>query len=199
MGSWLELFAIQLAGRVRAPEFIDRLVHVVGEDGDYANECAVDSLVSIGTVEVVNAARATYPEAGWDFRNFSPSVLGRIHLPESERALLELLALETDEFHRTSLAMALCDLFTTDGIDVVHRMAADGAYDGGLVDLRGLLAQVCVATGLTIPEMDGWIEQSRKPGRDVPFGTTSLKRVFGRSTGWVPTSKKRKKKRKKKR
>jgi hypothetical protein len=108
--SWMELFAVKLFDRVRYRGPLAPLLRILGEEGDYTNERAVDALVHVGTPEVVATIEARLADSTDPFQVYATSAIARIRRPESEAALIRQLEPEDNLYRRTELAMFLLEL-----------------------------------------------------------------------------------------
>ncbi len=142
-------------------------------DGDLYNEVAVEGLSNIGNIEIVETIKKKFFEETWDFRLFSPSILGRIKIKESEQALIELLQKEKEDLTIiANLCQALCQLGSIDGIPIVKHYIDEDYYDSGLVNLEDELYATCIAANVHLPELSEWrsnIEKDRKRLERNPF------------------------------
>ena len=151
---YLEIFCVQLLGRLRHAPATEVLVHrLTVPDADILNQEAVTALARVGTVEVVERLEAVYASQEWGVRLFVIDPLGRIKRPESEGALRRMLESESDPSLRTFIAAALCNLCTTDGLPAVRRMVLEDDYESRDVNLDELLVAVATMTGTEFPEM----------------------------------------------
>jgi hypothetical protein len=153
--SWLEIFLVDLAGMRRCTQAIPALTATYHIDTDYLRERTTEALARIGDVQAVRLVRAQFPAARWDVRLYMIGALERIHHPESEDAVLELIEHEEDGSLRTWLAYALCNLYSQRGVEVVLRLIREG-YDTMCTDLREDLLAIAPVLGVTIPEADEW-------------------------------------------
>lgn len=143
-------------------------------DGDLYNEVAVEGLSYLGNIEIVETIRKKFFEETWDFRLFSPSILGRIKIKESEQALIELLQQEKEDLTIiANLCQALCQLGSIDGIPIVKHYIDEDYYDSGIVNLEDELYATCIAADVHLPELPEWrsnLEKNRKRLERNPFG-----------------------------
>ena len=164
---YLEIFCVQLLGELRYAAAADELVkRLIIPDADVLNEEAMYAVARVGTVDVVERLEAAYPSQEWGVRLFVHGPLGRIKRPEGERALLRMLEVEPDEGLRTSLASDLCDLCTTEGLDVVRRMVLRDEYDPQVADLDQALLAVAAMTGHSFPEAEDLRERVQRRDRE---------------------------------
>jgi hypothetical protein len=121
--SWEKAFATQLLSYVRHPDAFAPLSRILGGEDlpfVFAANWAEDALVHLGTREVVAKVTAAFPGGGRRFGMNAAGVLGRIKRPESERAALDLLDVTSDMLVRYPLALALCELCTTEPAALAH-------------------------------------------------------------------------------
>ena len=149
---WMEIFCIRLVGKLRYAPATQALVDRFLIDADLLREDVARALTRIGAPEVVERIEAFYPGKPWHVRLYAHGPLGRIKRPESEQALLRLLADELDDEQRTWLAMSLCDLCSRDALDVVCRMVVKHRYDPQIVELDEMLLAVATMTGYAFRE-----------------------------------------------
>jgi hypothetical protein len=144
---WIRAVATHLAGHLRLPAAIPRLVDRLEVDVDsdgqwYCYKC-IDALIRIGTDEVIDAVAGRFPSASWDFRSLSSRVLEGIHSEQSVQKGLELLAGETDDTLGAYLADSLLFQF-----DQEEQM------------IRRLIA-VSTVMNVPIPEFEPWRDRAR--------------------------------------
>ena len=77
--TWLEIFVVQMAGRMRYEPAIPLIIKKFLVDGEVLNEECDKALTKIGTDSVVQAVRDTYPQAPHHFRLYSSGIFGDIH------------------------------------------------------------------------------------------------------------------------
>ena len=114
-GQWLELFLIQLAAVRKIEEAIPVINKKLAEDDLYLSDTCSSALVEIGTEAVVDTLKEGCESSSWDYQISASDILGRIKLPQSEKAIIELLennkkALPRDVY--CNLCFSLCDLFS---------------------------------------------------------------------------------------
>ena len=149
---WMEIFCVQLLGELRYAPATEALIDRLLIDADLLRDNVVRALTRIGTVQVVERIEAFYSGKPWHVRLYAYGPLGRIKRPESEQALLRLLADELDDEQRTWLAAGLCDLCSSEALDTVRRMVVKHRYDPQIVDLDQMLLTVATMTGYEFSE-----------------------------------------------
>jgi hypothetical protein len=161
---WREVFAADVLGRLRHAPATELLVRKIAADddedvgGDAITDIAVGALVRIGTVAAVDAVAAAFGSMAWGPRLSAADVLRRIKRPESEAAVVRLLADETDQTNRTQLAAALCHLCPTDprAFEVLRPMTDARAFDVTMLDLEEDVLAAAVIAGADLPEAQRW-------------------------------------------
>lgn len=151
-----ELYLVILAGEAGLAETIPELLGKLRIDADLLCQYAGESLVKIGTKEVIAQLKGCFPEESWHFRNFAASIFGDIKIPASEDALLEIFPGEEDPGIKTFLAMDFCSLISEKGVPLVKRLLEENCYDRAIVDLREPLYASCRILGLELEEMQVW-------------------------------------------
>lgn len=166
---WLEIFLADLAGARKLREAVPALVRKLGNESDYLVQSAGDALVDIGDPEALRLICQTYAQETWDFRLCAACVPGRIKRPESEVAILAMLATEEDVTIRTYLCSGLCDLFSPRCIEMGRKEFA-AAYDSDAVSLEKEILDVSEILGITLPEAEQWraqIEEDERKGKEA--------------------------------
>lgn len=114
-GRWIELFLIQLAAARKIEQAIPIINKKLAEDDFYLSDTCSKALAEIGTEAVVNTLKEGCKSNSWGYQISASDILGRIKLPQSEMAIIELL-----ENHKKTLphdiycnlCFSLCDLFS---------------------------------------------------------------------------------------
>jgi hypothetical protein len=156
---WMEIFAVQLLGKLRHGPAAAHILKRMEIDTDILREEAVRALVGIGTVDVVQRIEAFYPGKPWHVRLYADDPLGRIKRPESERAILNLLKHEDKPDLIGSLGYGLCELCTTEGLEAVREMIVQKMYDPQMAELDEPLLAVGKMVGYEPPEAAAWREK----------------------------------------
>ena len=156
---WREVLAVRVLGVARHGPAVAAVVEKLLVDDDLLRDEAVAALGRIGTADVVARLVAFAPGQPDDVRSYVDEPIGRIKLPESEAALLHLLAAETDDEIRGRLLYALCDLCSLAGLDAARRyIVADPNHPESL-DLCEALIATAAMNGQTLPEEPRWRER----------------------------------------
>jgi hypothetical protein len=159
---WEQAFAARVLRSVRHPGALVPLLALAGDARPFffASDWAEDALVHLGTREVVAAAAAGFPAGGW-FDRLAAHILGRVKRPESEQALVRLLAGASDAESCTQLGMALCELCTTspEALDRLHALVSCCHFDPNCGSLDEALLTVCTLHGFQPVEAPTWKER----------------------------------------
>jgi len=159
-----ELYLTMLAGEIGMEEAIPILMDKMRIDTYFLCQLAGDSLVKIGTEDVVTTLKKCFPEENFHFKNFSAHIFGAVKTPTAEEALLEIFPKEEDPGLTTFLAEDICYLISEKGIPLVKQLIQDG-YETGIVNLRNPLYATCKILGTELEELDEWkkdlLEQER--------------------------------------
>ncbi|KRF21678.1 zinc-binding protein [Paenibacillus sp. Soil787] len=154
--SYETIFYTKLAGEMQLETATPLLCSFLGDEDDVLPETAVRALVRIGTESVITTLAEKYAAASDEYyRLFASDVFGKIKLPASEKALLELLPNENDITNATKLADELCELGSTIGIPLVHELVENG-YDSGHLNLTEKLYAHCVMSDSLLPQRNLW-------------------------------------------
>jgi hypothetical protein len=160
---WVQTFAARLLCNVRHAGALVPLLALAGDREVFfiASDWAEDALVHLGTTEVVAATAAGFSSGGEWFRWHAGHVLGRIKRPESEKAVMRLLAASSDVTDCTRLGMALCALCTTspDALDRLRALVNGCHFDPSSGELDEALLMVCAVQGFQPVEAPAWREQ----------------------------------------
>jgi hypothetical protein len=150
------LYAVILAGSVSGSVSPDRaipaLIDQVRTGGDIIQSHAADSLVRLGTEEVVIRLRECFEQGDRDFRIYTAGILGSIKRSTSEKALMEVFPGEQDPTVKTYLARSLCYLLSERSLPLVAQMIDDDCYDRTAVDLREYIHPACTVCGVQLPD-----------------------------------------------
>lgn len=149
IGSWMDLFLTDLAGRRRlsaaAPEIVRRLT--------IPNEMVIHranfALAQIGERTSVYAIQSQYDDLPLAIRPNFISALSQIRCAEAESALLALYAAETDIVLKQQICSSLCVLGSKLGINTVMQQIASDGKDGWAID--SLLLPVAELHGVELP------------------------------------------------
>jgi HEAT repeat protein len=183
---WREVFAVDVLGRLRHAPAIGAVVAKLATDdeADALASSAVDALVRIGSADAVTSVADALPAMPWGARLSATDVLRRVKRPESEAAAVRLLGTETDQTVRTNLAMALCELGTTDprAYELMRTMVEGESFDLAMVDLEEVVLAAATMAGVDVPEAAGWRDRlGDKSGRRQQR-IDAMRRMMGERT-----------------
>jgi hypothetical protein len=160
---WLEIFLVQMAGRMRYEPAIPLIIKKFLVDGELLNEECDESLTRIGTDTVIRAVRDAYREAPDHFRLYSSSLFGNIHSDLALASGLELLSEESDVDQRVWLADALVNQFAPEAVDAARAVLIRDDPDSS--DLKSNVVVACKLMDYDIPELKKWERELAEPRR----------------------------------
>ena len=209
--SWLEVFLIELVGKLRHEPAAAHLFDVVGRGGDFMKERAAHALGRIATDAVAREIVERYPAATEEFQIYVPNGLASMRTPGAESALVGILRLVEDDAERaTFVADDLCDLATTHAFSKLVAWVEAGRFMPGITPLDEHVLALAIMLGKKL----SWEEACRQRRREQQERVARrLQALTGLSGGvadpgsgnrhvarpWVPTSRKNRKRRGKKR
>lgn len=173
---WMELFVVQLAGRLRLESAIPLIINKYDEDGDYLNDCCNRALEEIGTDAVVETIFTVFTKSKCFFRSFTSEVLEHIHSDYCVKRCLEFIKKERDLTVLTNLAIALLSNFSYEGLDYVYKLVKKGMWDHIHCDLKGEFVWTAILMDKRYPEHDGWERYARKQLAKRKFVIEKLKK-----------------------
>ncbi|MES0490192.1 MAG: hypothetical protein ABUK01_09380, partial [Leptospirales bacterium] len=140
---------VELAGELKIKEVIPYLFRIYF-DTDFmhlVNSKCINSLGKIGTIEVVNEVEKYFKlnnNIDDDHKDRFADILKYIPFEYAENLAIELLKKEKDTSVRTTLAGALCDIFSLKGTDLVAAMIKNQEYDSSIMELYEYLFPVYI-------------------------------------------------------
>ena len=153
---WMELFLVELAGRMKLQAAIPMIVRKLYLDADYLNDQCIEALTRIGTNSVIEAIYKDFEQAEWGFRLYATNPLERIHSNLAVDRCIKLLNAEPEPDIKTNLAIALLSHFSFDAVDIVRELILSEEWDPQMVDLREELVTACTIMEKHFPEYDEW-------------------------------------------
>lgn len=169
-GQWLELFLIKLAGARKIEQAIPIINQRLAGDDFGLTETSSKALTQIGTDAVVNMLREGCKSGSWDYQLAAADILGRIKLPQSESAIIDLL-----ENHKhilphdiyCHLCFSLCDLFSNRAFHFGKEILDDiEAIQFDSVRERVIILSVVLGTPLSPETRKQWErEMAQEPQR----------------------------------
>jgi hypothetical protein len=185
--SYETIFYTQLAGEMQLETAIPLLCSFLGAEDDVLPGCASKALVRIGTESVITTLAEKYAAAPEEYyRLFASDVFGKIKLPASEKALLELLPSEDDITYATKLADGLCELGSAIGIPLVQELVENG-YDSGHLNLKETLYAHCIMSDTLLPQRNLWKLELEEEEQRRANRINEMNRLFmGKSPASIP-------------
>lgn len=155
VGSWMDMFLIDLAGRRRlssaAPEIVRRLT----VPHDLVIQRAAFALGQIGELSAVHAIQSQYRDLPITARPAFITGLQQIRIPQAEAALLALLGEESDLTLRQHICNGVCILGSKVGISSVLAEIENQGSDGW--GINSLLLPVALIHGVELPHQSEMI------------------------------------------
>ncbi|MDW7650385.1 MAG: SEC-C metal-binding domain-containing protein [Bacillota bacterium] len=148
-----ENYLTLLAGELRLKAAIPFLFEKLRIDADLLCEKAAESLVKIGTDDVVLQLKDSFLQETSSFQIFTASIFGRIKSAECERALLDIIPKTEDNLIQTILADCFCNLISEKGIPFVRELIYTG-YDRSLLSLEESLYAATKVMGIKLDDED---------------------------------------------
>jgi len=156
---WLEIWSAEIVCKLHDPTAVDLLIGKMQDDeGDFLREECEHGLPRMNPELAVPALESASNGNGNDpfFRNSIGVVLGNMKHSLAEAALIRLLEKEQDPMPRAFFATALCDLCTTDGLELLRDAVLKRNYDRSVSDLMEMLVTQCKFVGYAPPELPLW-------------------------------------------
>lgn len=153
---WREIFSATVLGALRYAPATDALVAKFAVDADVLRERVQDALGQIGTVEVIEKIAAFHPGKEWHARLYADEPLTRIKRPESEEALLRLLAVEEADDLRGNLMFGLCELGSMRGFDAARTWITALPEDPERLDVMEAMIATAAMNDVALPEAPEW-------------------------------------------
>ncbi|MGM0865263.1 MAG: SEC-C metal-binding domain-containing protein [Bacillota bacterium] len=149
------IYHVYMASEIQEESVVPQLVSLFKneEEGDFLFEETANSLVKIGTDQVVREVEKIALYGNTYF--YSLDVLGRIKTKEAEKALLRLFDQADDLTAKTIIADNLCRHLSTDAIPKIEDLIETG-YEDGLLCLEESLYVNCVVNGIQHPKLPEW-------------------------------------------
>ncbi|WP_428937425.1 SEC-C metal-binding domain-containing protein [Fontivita pretiosa] len=152
------VYAVRLLGRMRHRPSVRLIADKLNSDQhvDGLIEAAIDALVNIGSAEAVQLIRQRHSACPPRLKLHAAELFGRIKLPQSESAAIELLAAENDPAVRTSLAAALCELAASEprALNMLEQMVISRQWQPFLPNLQDDVTALFKMVGRPVPKWD---------------------------------------------
>jgi hypothetical protein len=154
--TYLEEYAIDLAGRMRLEETIPVIVKKMRESDEFTVSACVKALSRIGTDAAVDALTRDWDQTTPEYRIDASCTLHAIHTDLTVQRCLEFLPREKDISVKTWLADALLGQFAADAIEPVREMVRTRDYSEIASDLKSRIVAVSTVVGVSFPEYPVW-------------------------------------------
>lgn len=165
---WMEPLMVYMAGEMRYEPAVPLIIGKLHEDGEVLNEECMYALTKIGSDSVIRSIGEAFSTAGWSFRLFASSVLGRVHSDLAVETCGKLLETEEDYEIRTYLAVSLAAQFSTEGNELARQVVLGPSGDP--FDLKETLLVSCTLLGQDFPELAGWRREMNRSRQSLNWG-----------------------------
>jgi len=157
---YMEVFLVKLAGERRLKQAIPLICDMLTDKDSNADEWCIGPLSLIGSVEVVDILKENFLQQSWSYQLTAMGILGYIKSPESEQAIIELLArkdgYQEDVYYH--LCFALCDQLSEKAIDFCTPLI-DEPEACQIGSFREELLAISQIHGLDLPQAAEWRQQ----------------------------------------
>jgi HEAT repeat protein len=168
--TWMEGFAVWLAGEMGLVEAAPLLVEKLHADVEWLNEeCALAFVKLAGRTDdedasnrVIASFAEEYRHGAWHFRDVAATVLARVHTPAAEERLLQFLEIE-DDFHlRVEIVQSLLFGCSFAGVDPARELISRYSVTTEILELRRRLLVSCKLLSAEFPEREAWTAEVQK-------------------------------------
>jgi len=156
--TWMEPYAIRLAGMMHLEQTIPDIVDKLHEDDDWLNSECLWALTRIGTDSVVQAMAQDFPEAELGFCFQTAGLLEDIHSDLSVQTCFKLLEDKDKEEIRRELYKALLINGDTAAIEPARMWLLENDRDPDWLELRADLVTAATIMEVDFPELSEWKE-----------------------------------------
>lgn len=161
-GSALEIFAIDLLGRLRHRPAMEILLNRLADsdpDDDALHEVLQENLPRVGGVDLIAPLEEMYLKLRWESQIYAGGALARLRHPDAEAALFRLYQDPRSEISRDELANDLFDLCTTVALPELMRKVVNGEFDRQVFELDQDLVACSLMSDFDFPELPAMREE----------------------------------------
>jgi len=153
---FLQDVAVHIAGLLKMESMVPVLVsRIYGtEESEHWERSEVDSLIRIGTPEIVDLIASKYLISNEEFQYHSKDILENIKTDHACNTCRQLLAMTDNLECRYELAEAMLNHFETDAIEFGRELILGNEEDGSSEFLRENLIHCCIIMDQFFPEFD---------------------------------------------
>ena len=156
-----ELFMCTLAGNLRLEEYSDLIIESLSLDWDYLNDEAMFALTKIRSPYIAKKIKNMFYDESEVFQIFASGTLGYMKIKEAEDALVSLFEKAEDDYIKSYLIFALCDLLSPYAIELGTPLLPD-KYDTSFDSLEKNLYIVATLNGIDHPQLEKWREMAEE-------------------------------------
>lgn len=153
---FLQDVAVHIAGLLKMESIVPVMVsRIYGtEESEHWERSEVDSLIRIGTPEIVDLIASNYLISNEEFQYHSKDILENIKTDHACNTCRQLLAMTDNLECRYELAEAMLNHFETDAIEFGRELILGNEEDGSSEFLRENLIHCCTIMDQFFPEFD---------------------------------------------
>ncbi len=163
--TWMEPFAVRLAGEMRLHEAVPMIINKLYADDDFLNHECHWALVQIGTDDVVGALSTEFLTADESFQFAVCHILESIHTNLSVSKSLELVQYGRDTMVKAYMLSAALLNFADEAIEPARQFVLNTPLDPDVLDTRLSLIVASELLGVTFPEQEEW-KEARKDDQE---------------------------------
>ena len=186
--SWMPIFALDLLGKSRHTDSIDRLIRTIEHRenvwDDAAASEAAEALIRIGGNDVIDAMAALMQRHEPSWNGSLCDYVANLRTPAVETIIVAELLRCVDPGDATMVATTLVDLCTTDpvALDKMREMVNTGTWSTIMSDPIPDLIALAEITGWSPPELPHWRDIENLPARKSELQHEFRKHVLGGNT-----------------
>lgn len=163
---FLQDVAVYITGLLKMESMVPILVSRMckNEDSELLEMVEVESLIKIGTPEVVDLIARNYPVSNEEFQFHSKDILENIKTDHACNTCRQLLAIVDKLDCRYDLAEAMLNHFETDAIEFGRELVLANKQDVASEFVRESLIQCCTIMDQSFPEFDEVLNMVNEDG-----------------------------------
>ena len=152
--TWMEGFAVRLAGELRLNDAIPTLLQKLTVDAEWLNEECVFAFVKFGSDEVIDQLLAGFPDAPWHYRLSTAFILEAIHTDRSVAACKQLI--EQVQDLKVDFTTAMLSHYSDEAVEVARDVLNNHSSGEEVLRCRQVLLGVSPLLGAEFPELEAW-------------------------------------------
>ncbi|WP_404405172.1 SEC-C metal-binding domain-containing protein [Jeotgalibacillus malaysiensis] len=162
-----DVYAVYMAGEFGLSAFIEKLCHLilVCPQDDLSIHEIEWALIKMNDPKVISEIEKHAPKD--DYFYSASLILSRIHVAETEDALIRLLGSDTRITSKTFYADALCTQLSVKAIPHIEQLIEEG-YDEGLLSLKESLYYLTEVIEQPHPQREEYKKEAIRPNQPLP-------------------------------